>query len=102
MWASGDKRLDQSRFRAVSAALQSPSSIHHVIGGQSVIATSGRASDVFNPASGQVVARVHLASTQDVHAAVTAAKDAFPAWAETATLRRARVLSKFKELLDRH
>lgn len=86
----------------MSAALQSPSDIHHAINGRSVVATSARASDVFNPATGQVVARVHLASAQDVHAAVSAAKEAFPAWAETAPLRRARILFKFKELLDRH
>ena len=86
----------------MSAALQSASDIHHVIGGRALVATSGRASDVFNPATGQIVSRVHLASTQDVNAAVTAAQAAFPAWAETAPLRRARVLFKFKELLDRH
>jgi malonate-semialdehyde dehydrogenase (acetylating)/methylmalonate-semialdehyde dehydrogenase len=86
----------------VSAALQSASDIHHVIGGRTVVATSGRASDVFNPATGQVVSRVHLASAQDVNAAVAAAQAAFPAWAETAPLRRARILFKFKELLDRN
>jgi malonate-semialdehyde dehydrogenase (acetylating)/methylmalonate-semialdehyde dehydrogenase len=86
----------------VSAALQSPAAIHHFIGGRSVVATSGRATDVFNPATGRVAGRVHLASPQDVDAAVTAAKAAFPAWAETAPLRRARILFKFKELLERH
>jgi malonate-semialdehyde dehydrogenase (acetylating) / methylmalonate-semialdehyde dehydrogenase len=86
----------------VSAVPQSPSDIHHAIGGRTVVATSGRASDVFNPATGKVAGRVHLASTHDVDAAVAAARDAFPAWAETAPLRRARILFKFKELLDRH
>ncbi|HWK50954.1 MAG TPA: CoA-acylating methylmalonate-semialdehyde dehydrogenase, partial [Steroidobacter sp.] len=42
------------------------------------------------------------ASAQDVHGAVSAAKAAFPAWAETAPLRRARILFKFKELLERN
>jgi malonate-semialdehyde dehydrogenase (acetylating)/methylmalonate-semialdehyde dehydrogenase len=86
----------------VSAVLQSPSEIHHVIGGRSVVATSGRASEVFNPATGEVVGRVHLASAQDVNTAVSAAKDAFAGWAETAPLRRARILFKFKELLERN
>jgi malonate-semialdehyde dehydrogenase (acetylating) / methylmalonate-semialdehyde dehydrogenase len=86
----------------VSALLQSPAEIHHVIGGRPVVATSGRVSDVFDPATGRVAGRVHLASAQDVAAAVSAAKGAFPDWAETAPLRRARVLFKFKELLERH
>ncbi|HEY5757741.1 MAG TPA: aldehyde dehydrogenase family protein, partial [Steroidobacter sp.] len=86
----------------MSAALQSPYEIHHVIGGRSLVATSGRANDVFNPATGHVVGRVHLASAQDVNSAVSAAAAAFPAWAETAPLRRARILFKFKELLERN
>jgi len=86
----------------VSAVLQSPSEIHHVIGARTLVATSGRTSDVFNPASGQITARVHLASAHDVNLAVDAAQAAFPAWAETAPLRRARILFKFKELLERH
>jgi malonate-semialdehyde dehydrogenase (acetylating) / methylmalonate-semialdehyde dehydrogenase len=86
----------------VNAVLQSPSDLHHFIGGRPVVATSGRASDVFNPATGAVVSRVHLASAQDVDSAVSAAVAAFPAWAETAPLRRARILFKFKELLDRN
>ena len=86
----------------MSAVLQSPSEIHHVIGARTLVATSGRTSDVFNPASGQITARVHLASAHDVNLAVDAAQAAFPAWAETAPLRRARILFKFKELLERH
>lgn len=86
----------------MNAVLQSASDIHHFIGGRNVVATSGRASDVFNPAAGKIAGRVHLASAQDVNAAVAAARAAFPAWAETAPLRRARILFKFKELLDRN
>ena len=74
----------------------------HFINGKTVDGTSHRFGDVFNPALGAVSARVPLASVAEVDAAVAAARDAFPAWSETAPIKRARVLFKFKELLDRH
>src|SRR6202000_2551150 len=74
----------------------------HFINGKMVEGTSGRFADVFNPALGSVSARVPLASVAEVDAAVAAASAAFPAWSETAPIKRARVLFKFKELLDRH
>ena len=76
--------------------------ISHWINGKPFAATSGRTSDVFNPAIGAVSARVNLGSAADVDAAVDAAKAAFPEWSETPPLRRARILFKFKELLDRN
>ncbi|TIC78855.1 CoA-acylating methylmalonate-semialdehyde dehydrogenase [Crenobacter intestini] len=74
--------------------------IQHFIGGQSVAGQGGRSADVYNPALGEVVARVALADRADVNAAVAAARAAFPAWADTSPLRRARVMFKFKELLE--
>jgi malonate-semialdehyde dehydrogenase (acetylating)/methylmalonate-semialdehyde dehydrogenase len=74
----------------------------HFIGGVRVEGASERFSDVFNPATGAVSARVPLASASEVDAAVAAAKAAFPAWSETATIKRARVMFKFKQLLDEH
>ncbi|SOE83144.1 methylmalonate-semialdehyde dehydrogenase [acylating] [Caballeronia arationis] len=74
----------------------------HFIGGQRVEGTSDRFGDVFNPATGAVTSRVPLASVTEVDAAVAAAHAAFPAWSETAPIKRARVMFKFKELLDRH
>ena len=77
--------------------------IGHFVQGRMVGATgSSRLQDVTNPATGAVTARVALASTAEVDAAVQAAKAAFPAWAETPPIRRARVLFKFLELLNRH
>ncbi|WP_143282070.1 CoA-acylating methylmalonate-semialdehyde dehydrogenase, partial [Caballeronia choica] len=58
--------------------------------------------DVFNPATGAVSSRVPLASVAEVDAAVAAAKAAFPAWSEMAPIKRARVMFKFKQLLDEH
>ena len=72
----------------------------HWIGGRAVAGTSGRAGDVFNPSLGVVAARVALASEPEVDAAVRAARAAFPAWAATPALKRARVLFKFKEIVE--
>ena len=76
--------------------------IGHFIAGKPVTPTSGRAKDVFNPATGEITGSVGLASIEEVDAAVQAAKAAFPAWSETAPLKRARILFKFKELLNQH
>ncbi|WP_163559676.1 CoA-acylating methylmalonate-semialdehyde dehydrogenase [Halomonas sp. NO4] len=76
--------------------------IAHYINGQPAAGDSGRTQDVFNPATGQVSGRVALASRGDVDTAVAAAKAAFPAWADTPPIRRARVLFKFLELLNAH
>ena len=76
--------------------------ISHYINGQMTAGESGRFQDVFNPASGQVSGRVALASRADVDTAAAAAKAAFPAWADTPPIRRARVLFKFHELLNAH
>jgi malonate-semialdehyde dehydrogenase (acetylating)/methylmalonate-semialdehyde dehydrogenase len=76
--------------------------IQHYIGGRPVESTSGRKQDVFNPATGEVSAQVVLASQDEVNAAVSAAQAAAPAWADTAPLKRGRILSKFKELIEEH
>ncbi|WP_207864843.1 CoA-acylating methylmalonate-semialdehyde dehydrogenase [Pseudomonas sp. 58(2021)] len=76
--------------------------IGHYIDGQVQDSGSERFSDVFNPATGGVQARVGLASQKTVDAAVASALKAFPAWSEQSSLRRSRVMFKFKELLDRH
>jgi len=76
--------------------------IAHYISGHPVSGTSARVQDVFNPATGAVTGRVSLANTQDVDQAVASAQAAFPAWADTPPLRRARVMFKFLELLNLH
>ncbi|MGE0717762.1 MAG: CoA-acylating methylmalonate-semialdehyde dehydrogenase, partial [Alphaproteobacteria bacterium] len=74
----------------------------HWISGRATAGTSGRSGDVFNPATGEVTATVPLASPDEVDAAVASAAAAFPAWAATPPLRRARVMFKFKEILERN
>ncbi len=78
-----------------------PAAIAHWVGGQALAGRSGRQGDVFNPATGQVTGRVALANADEVGQAVAAAQAAFAAWAETPPLRRARVMFKFLELLQR-
>ncbi len=76
--------------------------LSHFVHGQAVSGVSGRFGDVFDPATGQVTARVPLASRAEVEAAIASAEAAFPAWAATTPLNRARVMFRFKELLERH
>jgi malonate-semialdehyde dehydrogenase (acetylating)/methylmalonate-semialdehyde dehydrogenase len=69
------------------------------IGGRDVPGT-GRAGDVYDPASGQVARRAWYATKGEVSRAVSAAEGALPAWRATPPLRRARILARFRELLE--
>jgi malonate-semialdehyde dehydrogenase (acetylating)/methylmalonate-semialdehyde dehydrogenase len=73
--------------------------IGHFIGGKQVKGTSGRTGDVFQPMTGDIIAKVALASKAELRAAVENAKAAQPGWAATNPQRRARVLFKFLELI---
>ncbi len=75
------------------------SEIAHFIAGARVPGQSGRSQPVFNPATGSADGTVALASTEEVDAAVAAARAAWPGWAATPALRRARVLDRFRGLL---
>ncbi|MEO0730288.1 MAG: CoA-acylating methylmalonate-semialdehyde dehydrogenase, partial [Pseudomonadota bacterium] len=75
--------------------------LYHFIGGKRVAGTSGQFADVFMPMTGEVTARVPLASAVELDAAVQNAKAAQPAWAATNPQRRARVMMKFLELVAR-
>jgi len=76
--------------------------INHFINGKDVAGTSGRFGDVFNPNTGEVQARVGLATAEEVDAAVQVAANAFPAWAAMNPQRRARVMFNFKVLIEQH
>ena len=73
----------------------------HYINGQRVSGNSGRFGDVFNPATGEVQARVPLASKEEFDIAVKIAAEAQPAWGAVNPQRRARVMMKFVDLLHR-
>jgi malonate-semialdehyde dehydrogenase (acetylating)/methylmalonate-semialdehyde dehydrogenase len=75
-------------------------SIPHFVGGRAVEGTSGRFGDVFDPNTGQVQARVALATKSELDAAVANAAAAQPAWAATNPQRRARVMFEFVRLLN--
>jgi malonate-semialdehyde dehydrogenase (acetylating)/methylmalonate-semialdehyde dehydrogenase len=76
--------------------------LQHFIHGHAAHGASPRWGDVFNPATGAVTARVPLASAEETRKAIAAAAAALPEWANTSPLRRARILFKFRELLERH
>ena len=75
--------------------------IGHFIGGSEVKGTSGRYGDVFNPNTGEVAAKVALAKHAEVEHAIAVAEKAQPAWAATNPQRRARVMMKFLELVQK-
>lgn len=75
--------------------------VGHWMDGQ-LIEDTARTQPVYNPATGRSERQVALASVQTVEAAIAAAEKAFPAWRNTPPLKRARVMSKFKVLLEAH
>src|SRR5881394_1497239 len=77
------------------------SDISHFINGKRVQSASGRSGDVFNPATGEKIRRVAMGGGGEIDAAVRAAAAAFPGWAATPPLTRARIMFKFLELLHR-
>ncbi|MGI9438939.1 MAG: aldehyde dehydrogenase family protein, partial [Parvibaculales bacterium] len=74
--------------------------VQHFIGGQATRGAATRDGNIFNPNTGKVQASVCLGGADDVNAAVDAAKKVQPEWAATNPQRRARVMFKFKELLE--
>jgi len=79
-----------------------PETLHHHIGGKKVAGTSGRFGDVTNPATGEVESRVPLASADEVRAAIQIAAKAQEDWAQVTPQNRARVMFRFKHLIEEH
>ncbi len=77
------------------------SDVQHYIGGKRIDGSNGRSGDIFNPATGEKIRRVAFAAAGEVDQAVQAAAMAFPGWAATPPLTRARTMFKFLELLNR-
>jgi malonate-semialdehyde dehydrogenase (acetylating)/methylmalonate-semialdehyde dehydrogenase len=76
--------------------------VGHFIHGERVSGTGSRSQAVFNPATGARARKLLLGEAADVDAAVASAKAAFPKWADTPPIRRARVMLRFLELMNRH
>ncbi|BFU63535.1 CoA-acylating methylmalonate-semialdehyde dehydrogenase [Rodentibacter abscessus] len=75
--------------------------VHNFINGKQVESRGESIWPIFNPATGEQIRQVRMSTAEEVNAATEAAYNAFPAWAATSPLRRARILFKFKELLQR-
>ncbi|WP_028672042.1 CoA-acylating methylmalonate-semialdehyde dehydrogenase [Saccharospirillum impatiens] len=73
----------------------------HYIDGQRVTSTSGRDAPVYNPATGEEASRVAMASADEARSAVTSAQAALPGWSRISPLKRARIMFRFKALLER-
>jgi malonate-semialdehyde dehydrogenase (acetylating)/methylmalonate-semialdehyde dehydrogenase len=73
----------------------------HLINGARV-ASEGRSQDVYNPSTGEVSGQVSLASKATVEDAIAAAQAAFPAWRNTPPAKRARIMFRFKQLLEQN
>ena len=76
--------------------------IYHFVNGKIFEGESKKTSDVYNPATGEVSAKVTLATKKEVDAVVDIAQQAFHSWSNTPPLQRARVLFKFKELIEKN
>ncbi|MBN3763382.1 CoA-acylating methylmalonate-semialdehyde dehydrogenase [Burkholderia sp. Ac-20365] len=76
--------------------------VGHFIHGERVNGTGTRSQAVFNPATGARARKLLLGEAADVDAAVASAKSAFPKWADTPPIKRARVMLRFLELMNRH
>jgi len=75
--------------------------VGHLINGQTSN-DGGRTQDIYNPSTGEVSKQVSLASKATVEEAITAAQAAYPAWRNTPAIKRARVMFKFKDLLEQN
>ena len=81
---------------------QSKATVSHWIDGKPVEAAKAHTQDVFNPATGEVARQVALGGAAEVDHAVKSAAAAFPSWADTPPIRRARILNRFLALLNEH
>ncbi|EXJ11846.1 CoA-acylating methylmalonate-semialdehyde dehydrogenase [Nitrincola nitratireducens] len=70
------------------------------IDGQRVASQSGREATVYNPATGEAIGKVALSSADETRAAIASAQTAFESWKKVSPLKRARILFKFKSLLE--
>ncbi len=74
--------------------------VAHLIGGTTAAPADTRSAAIVNPATGETTGQVALASRATVEAAIAAAEAAFPAWRATPPAKRARVMFRFKQLLE--
>src|SRR5262245_3800692 len=95
-------RMRRSHDFAVPVGGISMRVLENFINGKWVKSGGSTLLDVKNPATGEVLAKVPLSTSEDVDAAVASALAAFPAWSATPPVQRARYLFKLKSLFDEH
>ena len=78
-----------------------PKVLGHFIQGR-IVSKTARKQPVYNPATGEISKEVEIADAQTVNEAVQVAEQAFPAWRDTPVIKRARVMFKFKQLLEQN
>ncbi|HHS82866.1 MAG TPA: aldehyde dehydrogenase family protein, partial [Devosia sp.] len=76
--------------------------LKNAINGKLVASASDRMADVFNPATGEKIGQVPLSTNDEIDRAVENAKQAQPAWGDMPPARRARVMFRFLDLLNRN
>ena len=76
--------------------------IQHFVGGELTSGSSKKKGKVFNPATGEQKSEVLLANKSDLNKAVDIARKAFETWSLKPALQRARVMFKFKELIEKN
>lgn len=83
-------------------AFEDTNDVGHFINGARVAGTGSRTQPIFNPATGAHARRLLLGEAAEVEAAVASAQKAFPAWSDTPPIKRARVMLRFLELMNKH
>src|SRR5688572_28103779 len=90
---------------ASASTASAPASVETVpfwINGTRTAPLGARSGIVSNPATGETIRRVAFAGAADVDCAVAAAREAFTTWSRSSPLKRARILTRFRELLEKH
>ncbi len=85
-----------------TSAETATSSVPTLVGGTWQTSSATATSDVYNPSTGKVIAQVPLCDKQETDAVVAAAAAALPAWSATPVVERARVMFKFRDLIEQH
>ena len=84
----------------VTESSEAPPRVKLLSHGRWIDSTADRWDDVYNPSTGQVIARVPLCGAAEVQGVVSSAAEAFPAWSETPVVERARLMFRYRELLE--
>ncbi|UOQ45557.1 CoA-acylating methylmalonate-semialdehyde dehydrogenase [Halobacillus salinarum] len=86
----------------MSKVINEVKTLKNYVGGEWIEPKSDQTQEVYNPATGEVIAHVPISSQEDVDHAVTVAQEAFQEWKEVAVPKRARILFKYQQLLVDH